>query len=583
MADPLSPEEMKALFGDSGDAGAPNAPSPTPAPAPAPAPQILTPEQHRALFGDPAPAAPGASPAAAPAAPPVAPSDALESFQASTLSGIGDVAGGIQRLFGFAPTLSTATQNKLTAEQKAGMTAHPWAATGGRMLGQTAATLPATLATAYALPEAGAATLPTFIARGGYIGGLTGAENALLTSGQNPEEPLPQRALHGALWGVPFGMFGGWAENAAGAGQTIPANVQGAGQRMQGAGIDVEPGNLSRTGAPANTRGGPPTIPQAGQINQGWGRIFGEDTPDFSSQTTQTLIPKLGQDVGNAVRAGKIDYDIPLANGTHPGQTFEQRLAEIEADNSGVPAIKRIISGPGGILAKVGPNGEIAGADLGDLLKTYNPLDSATRSRIPQISEPANQIEAALHDAFGQSSTPGQATAYSLAREKYKLALAGENAADPVTGNIDPSKLITVVQRMYPDAKRLGSGPSLSDQGVQFARDAAQIYGGAQSAAPALSRGGWLLPAAASLGSAAAELAPHFLPVALPSAFSNPLITAAGIGLPLAIRSGLGALRTYQNTPGFASNLLMRGSQPGAPYLAATGGPIGSSLSNQQW
>ena len=578
MTVPLTPEEMKALFGDGGDAGAPNAPPPTPSPAPAPAPQILTPEQHRALFGDPAPAAPAAAPAA-----PVTPSDALESFQAGTLSGIGDVAGGIQRLFGFDPTLSTATQNKLTAEQQAGMTAHPWAAGGGRMFGQTAATLPATLATAYALPEAGLTSLGALIARGGYTGALTGAENALLTSGQNPKEPLPQRALRGAYWGIPFGMAGGLAENAAGAGQTIPANVQSAGQRMQAAGIDVEPGNLPRTGAVANTRGGPPTVPQAGQINQGWGKIFGEDTPNFGPDTTSVVIPKLGGDVGAAVQAGKIDYDIPLANGTHPGQTFEQRLAEIEAENPGVPAIKRIISGPQGILAKVGPGGEIAGNDICDLLQTNNPLDSATRSRIPQISEPANQIEAALHDAFGQSSTPGQAQAYSLAREKYKLALAGENAADPVTGNIDPSKLIGVVDRMYPDAQRLGSGPSLTDQGVKFARDAAQIYGGAQSAAPALSRGGWVLPAVASLGSAAAELAPHFLPVALPAALSNPLITAAGIGLPLAIRSGLGALRTYQNSSGFARNLLMRGSRPGAPYLAAPTGSAGSSLSNQQW
>jgi len=578
MADsPLTDEEMRGLFGDGAPAG--SAPSTSPAAA-APAAPILTPEQERGLFGPAGASAPAPAPSSAPK---VTPSDALEAFQAGTLTGIGDVAGGIQRLFGYDPSLSTRTQNMLTAEQKAGMQVHPWAAGGGRMLGQTAVTLPATLATAYAMPEAGAVSLPMLIARGGYIGGLTGAENALLTSGQNPQEPLPERALRGTYWGIPGGMLGGAAESAAGTGQTIPPNVQSAGQRMQAAGVDVEPANLPRTGSGANARGGPPTAPQAQQINQGWGKILGEDTPDFSPDTVGVLIPKLGQDVGNAVRAGKLDYDIPLANGSHAGQTFEQRLAEIEADNPGVPAIKRIISGPQGILAKVDANGEIPGDAVGDLLKTNNPLDSATRSRIPQISEPANQIEAAIHDAFGQSSTAGQAQAYSLARERYKLALAGENAADPVTGNLDPAQLISVIRRMYPDAKRVGTGASLTDQALNYARDAARIYGGSQSAAPTLARGGWLVPAALSAAGTAAELGPHFLPYALPAAMSNPLIAAGTLATPFGISLGRRLLNSYQETPGFAANLLMRGTRPGAPYLAAPAGSAGAALSNQQW
>lgn len=573
MADPLTPEEMKALFGDDGGAAGGNAPEP------AQAATALTPEQEKALFGNTAPV-----PSPAPAAPRVTPSDALEAFQAGTLSGMGDVAGGIQRILGFNPTLSELTQNKLTAEQKAAMVAHPWAAGGGRMLGQTAATLPATLGIAYAMPEAGLASTPALIARGGYIGALTGGVGNVLTSGQDPNEPLPARFVRGAEWGIPFGALGGYGESLAGAGETIPPNVQAAGQRMQAAGIDVEPGNLPRTETPANARGGPPSRTQSPQINLAYGKIFGENTPDFAPGNADDILNKVGKSVGNAVRAGTIDYDTPLtSSATSPGQTFEQRLAEIEADNPGIPQIKRIISGPQGILSKVDATGHIPGSAVGDLLQTNSLLDKATRNSEPLISGPAIDIEAAMHDAFGQSSTPGQAQAYSLARERYKLALAGLKAADPITGDIDPSRLVTVVGQMYPNAKRLGAGASMTDQAVNFGRDAAQIYGGKQSAAPALKPGGWLMPAIATAAGAGAELAAPFLPYALPAALNNPLVTTAAIAGPLAWRSGTNLLRAYQNTPGFAANLLTRGSQPAAPYLAAGAGSVGSSLSNQQW
>lgn len=560
----MSPEE-KVLYGD----------TPTPA---APSASSLSPQEQQLITGS-----------APPQPPSVQPADPLESFQAGTLSGIGDVAGGIQRLFGFNPTLSTATQNKLTAEQKAGMAAHPWASGFGRTFGQTAVTLPATLATAYALPEAGLTGLGALIARGGYTGALTGAENALLTSGQNPQEPLPERAIKGAYWGLPFGMLGGGMDRLAGAGQTITPPVQQAGQRMQGAGVDVLPTNLPRTEAPAAAQGASPTATQTSQLNQGWGRIYGENTPDFTAATTGPSIARLGNDVGNAVRGGTVDYDIPLTTAaTQPGQTFEQRLAEIEADNVGVPQIKRLISGPQGILARVDASGNIPGTEIEDLLKTNNPLDRATRNATPQIADPANEIEAAIHDAFGQSSTPAQAEAYRLAREKYKLAIAGENAADPVTGNLDPSRLITTVQRMYPDAKRLGTGTSLTDQAVQYARDAAHLFGGQGGApAPVMAHGGWAMPGALSAltaaGAGVADVAPHLLPWMLPTALQNPLVTGGAIGGPIAYRLGSNLLRGYQNTPGFAANLLTRGSSPAPPYLGGTMGSWGASLPNQQW
>lgn len=561
----MSPEE-KALYGDTSTPATPSASS-------------LSPQEQQLITGS------------APAPPPsVQPADPLESFQAGTLSGIGDVAGGIQRLLGFNPTLSTATQNKLTAEQKAGMETHPWASGFGRTFGQTAATLPATLATAYALPEAGLTGLGALIARGGYTGALTGAENALLTSGQNPQEPLPERAIKGAYWGLPFGMLGGGMDRLAGAGQTITPPVQQAGQRMQGAGVDILPTNLPRTEAPAAAQGSAPTATQTSQLNRGFGNIIGEDTPNFAPSTLNPLMDKLGTAVGNAVKGGKVDQDIPLTtSATAPGQTFAQRLAEIQADNPAIPMIKRIISGPQGILSKVNPaSGEIAGTDIGTVLDHNSWLQRATRSPNTETATAANDIEEAIQDAFNQSSSPGQADAYRLAREKYKLGLTVQNAVDPVTGNLDPSKLMTSVSRMYGDAKRLGTGTSLTDQAVQYARDAARLFGGQGGApAPVMAHGGWAMPGALSAltaaGAGVADVAPHLLPWMLPTALQNPLVTGGAIGGPIAYRLGSNLLRGYQNTPGFAANLLTRGSSPAPPYLGGTVGSWGASLPNQQW
>jgi len=549
---------MRALFGDG------NAPAATASSAPPDPPSPLTPEQERTLFPPVA--------AAAPATPPgVMPADALEAFQAGTLQGMGNVAGGIQRLFGYDPTLTTRTNALLTPEQKAGMTAHPWAAGGGRILGETAATAPVMIAGGELLPTFGAASVPALVARGGLYGAASGAVGNMLTSGGAPDESLGHRALVGAEWGIPFGMLGGYAEAASGAGQTINQATQTAGREMQEAGVDVAPGNLPRASSAAKA-GGAPTDAQAVQINKAFGNIIGQDTPNFSSDTLNKVIPNLGNDVGNTVRAGKIDYDIPTSN----GQSFEDRLADIEA-NTDRRQVKNLINK---IVQKVDAKGEISGADLGDLLKTNNPLDSATRSRVPEISEPAIQIEQAIHDAFTQSSPPAISQAYSLAREKYKLALAGEQAADPVSGNIDPSRIMQVFSRMYPDAKRIGSGTSMTDQAVNFARNTAQTFGGTASASPIYSHGGWLAPIA-STAVGAAELAPHVLPFALPQTLSNPLMAASLVGLPFAMRGVRELGHLYQGTPSFANALLERGPQVGGPYLSTLGADVGASVGNQ--
>jgi hypothetical protein len=398
----------------------------------------------------------------------------------------------------------------------------------------------------------------------GY-GALTGGAQNALTSGNDPNTSLGQRFLQGAPGGAIFGAGGGLMEVPLGAGQRVSADVQTAGRQLQGAGVDILPANLPRSTGSALDRGAPPSIQQSGQINQAWGKIYGENTPDFKPATNDASLQRLGTDIGNTVRQGELHYDVPLSG----GKTFQDKLAEIEADNPGVPAIKRIVDG---IISKVDASGKISGDDVADIIQHGNLLDRSTRSRVGEVAGPANDIEALVKDAFAASSPSGVGRAYSLARERYKLALVGENAADPITGNIDPAKLTSSFEKFYPDAQRIGGGTSLSDRGANLARNTTLLFGGQGSAAPPLARGGWLTgplsPAAAGVGAVAST----YLPQALPEVVRNPLVAGAVLASPLLGHAGRNLLQHYQNTPSFANALINR---PGRAYLSTLGGSVG--------
>lgn len=459
---------------------------------------------------------------------------------------------------------------KLSPAQQASAEQYPITTGISRVGGEIATTAPALAAATYALPEAGALSLPLLVGRGLAVGAGMGGAQSALTAGEQFEpgatkENLLTRVGKGMFYGAPFGALGGGAEWALGAGETIAPEIQRAGQEMANSGVNVTAANLPRAGAPVGEFGAPATAAQVGQINRAWGNIFGENTPDFSPATVSRVIPKLGEDVGNAVRAGKLNYDAVLPS----GETFEQKLADIEA--SATPenkaALKKLI---GSIVSKVDNNNEISGDALAELLRTGNPLDLATREgRMPVVSIPANQIEGAVKDAFTASSPPGASQAYSLAREKYKLALVGQRAANETTGDLDPGKLMAAIRQMYPDAKQIGTGTSLTDQAINFARNANRLFGGSAPAQPASS---WTIPA---LLGPAAEAGLHF---GFPTMAENPLIAGALVGGPLAARALSAIHRGIQETPAFARNLLMRGQSGIAPYAPAfAGSAVGSA------
>ena len=206
---------------------------------------------------------------------------------------------------------------------------------------------------------------------------------------------------------------------------------------------------------------------------------------------------------------------------------------------------------------------------VADVLKTGNPLDKAVRNNTPAISDAASEVEAALKEGFMESSPPGVGDAYSLAREKYKLALVGQNASDPVTGNINPTKLLQVMGRMYPDSRTLGGGSTMTDQAVRYARNATRFFGGTPPSGP--SWGQMLGEGIAALPGAAVA---HFLPGFL----SNPLVSTGIAAAPWLYRGTQALGRAWQASGPYGQNLLTRGASVAQPYIPGLAGSLGGTI-----
>lgn len=548
MASPLTPEEQRGLFGD--PSSSPAAPQTSTAPAPSTGP--LTPAQQQALF-------PPATSSTA-SKPPQAGGGWADAFQAGTYRGLSDIVNAPSAWFGWKPVIDT-EGDLLTSGEKQAAQAHPYVAQGGRAFGQAVGTAPLMIAGGELIPAVGGAGVLPSIARGAVTGAGMGAAQNLLTAGENPQENLLTRAGRGALAGGVLGTVGGALEPAFGSTATISNATQDAGQRMAARGVNVTGPQLT------TAAGAAPSAGQVGQVNRAFGNIFGKDTPDFSADTLNRIMPELGQDVGNTAAAGQINAAAKLPSS---GQTVIDALNDIKTNYPQIPQVQKLVRDT---VAKFDQNtGIMSGSDFQGLVRDSSKLDLASRGRSAEVSDAANAIEGVLHDGFAQSSSPGVSQAYSLAREKYKLAVAARTGADP-QGNLVPGALYSAMQKVYgKDAvAQMGGGAGLSDQAVQFARDAQRLYGGPPAPAPSY------FNLAESGTGAALGYATHFLPYAS----SNPLVSAGIAALPAVIRGAAGVGQRYQMTPGFGANLLARGGQAAGPYLAAPAGVLGNALMPQ--
>jgi hypothetical protein len=306
----------------------------------------------------------------------------------------------------------------------------------------------------------------------------------------------------------------------------MPA-VQDAGKTAKASGIDVLPQNLPRAGGPGMATGTAATTDQVGQVNNAFGKILGETTPDFSPKTLDPMLTGLGKNVGSTAAAGKIDWS-----------AVEPALTKIGAATSD-PRVHKLLSD---VLNEVDATGTIIGSKFQNLIRHGSDLDLAQRSRVADVSEPAQAIETALTQAFGASSSPGVAAAYSQAREAYKLGLAIEdNVKTSGTGNINPATILGTMTKWFPDTPTLGTGTRAADQFANLARSTKTLFGGGGVPPP-----GGAVPT-------------------IPSPWHDPITQLLFKTVPEAA-SYLG--HRYQASPGFAQELLRRGAQPGGNWLS---------------
>lgn len=450
----LTPEERK-LYGLDGDKGAPGGATGAPAPTTT------------------------AAPAAPPAGADAPATGILPALAGGVVHGGGDVLNAPAAWVGAKPLVDASGVYGAAQQQ------HPWAAGIGRAIGQVGATVPLILGGEFLAPEYGAAALAARVAsnpllRGVVAGGIGGAEQNLLTAGEDPNEPWYKRAGLGAVTGGAVGGVFGKLGQAFGEGTSLASpEVQKAAQTAQQEGVsDIRLGNLPLAGGnvAAAAKGVQATMPQAQQVTRAFGEVMGDNFTDLGPTTLPAKLTAWGQDVANTAAKGHVNYSL-----------IEPDLVRIESDAAAgqgmhFAPIKRILDDISGKAAA--GNGVISGADMQSLIQHNGMLDKATRNLAPEISGPANDIEGALKDGFMQSSSPTVANDYSVARGKYKLGLALEsNVKDSGVNNhtlVNPGTIYNTLKqnKWIGDIDQLGAGNTMFDRVANLARASDTLFGG---------------------------------------------------------------------------------------------------------
>jgi hypothetical protein len=578
VADNLSPAEMQFLGGQLSSRAAPSSSSGGLSQSemdfltakPGTTPPASTSSTSTTTSASDSTAVPPGLPYAPPAG--TAVRDAANAIVGGLATGLGDVSGGVARLFGATPGTATFTP---PPDAQAAMAAHPLLSGGGQFAGQVIGTAPAILSADLAVPAIAAKTGISALASPLVRGAVTGTAQNLLTSGEAPQESLLHRGTMGALIGAPLGYVGGWLGRQFGSDVSLASNqVQDAGKVMSDAGVDLGTTNLPKAGATAVAQGAPATVPQAQQVTKALGDIIGVNLPDVKPATLGAAKATAGQAIGSAAASGSVDANSILN---------DLAAVETRATQAGVvnPTIKGILKD---IQSKIGQGGIISGPDFQNLVRYSGDLDRATNSAVGDVREPAQQIEQLLNRGFAQSSPADVVNAYRTAKTQYKLLIALENNAKQSASNfIDPGRLYRNIAGSLPDIATLGgSGPNpILDKVANFARAAETTFGGsAPATAPApasplkwmlggagLAGGGeglnYLLHPGAALADTSTYLANH-LPGAL----------LAG-GVAVGRYAGQLAGHEYQQSRAFINSLLQRGTQAGnnplTPWLADVG------------
>jgi hypothetical protein len=469
--------------------------------------------------------------------------------------------------------------------------AHPGWGKAGRFTGQALTTAPilaGTTAAAEALPIAGAVggALDAVPYAGSAIrGGLLGAEQAGLTSGEDPGGDLSSRLGWGAVTGGLLGPVGEWIGNQFGGGVRLASrDVQQSARTAQapdpryGTAIDVRPENLPKAGEPG-TSGALANPEQLSQINQKFSHILGRNFDRWDTTNLNDLDTNLQQELDR----GRNQIAIRGAAGP-TGQTYLARANQIMQDAnrppviSGLnpPEVQQLQDVTDGIRTALQQGGRGGGGRLtqGDYMALTGPnsrLGTLARSNNANLAGYANRIRDALDDAF-RTNNPNQFEVFNDIRNDQRLSAAIRRNVGTGT-NINPATIERDIQQEFGPR---GIPPGRHSEAGDLARSVGTLFGGdtgqrptsglariAQRALDVIPRG----PAAigsAILGAPYSEIGGRMLDFAGLSPYTVPV----GAGLALGGGAIRAAGRAYQRSPEFANQLIDRGVQAGRRWLA---------------
>lgn len=540
----------------------------------------------------PAPAAPAAAAAAGPTATTTAAPGFLQTMDIGTRQGVGTVLNAPNYVTGgFIPRFYDTT---LTPQEQAGVTAHPYAAAIGRTVGETAATLPVA-GPLGELAGAGAGLITGSRLLGGIASGAaSGAAQNLLTGAEAPQESPLTRAAMGAALGAPLGGLGAKVGDWFGAGVTIPAHTQQAGQVLTDAGIDLTPHNLpgATLGPDISTKmaGAPPNPQQAQQIASAISQRLGgpQTVPNLDDSNLGPLMNDIASRMNAAAAQGQINAG--------SGSAFDQTLNNIAtyAKNQNVDsAINPIIKD---IRAHI-KNGVISGSDYAALVGPNSPIYKTLGSPSATVFEQraAQLLDQTMDAGFQAGATamgnPGAYPALITAKTDYRLGSAVKDAVDQ-NGFVNPTTLWSRLTQRFPDLKapagvlqdnvsgmgelasalRTGFGgtpPNISAAAPAppgIIRKALAGAAGGLGTAGGLGAGYTLMTNPAAVGQTVNLLAQH-----IPMELGTTLPALAAYGL---YRGG----QAFQRSPAFINALVQRGAQQGANWLSTPLGIAGPAL-----
>lgn len=156
------------------------------------------------------------------------------------------------------------------------------------------------------------------------------------------------------------------------------------------------------------------------------------------------------------------DFDTQLASDL---QGVQRSLLRTTPESDRAPLLQNIND----IIESASQNGgTIPGATVRNIRGTL-----ATLQKNPALSSAASDAQEALQNAVARSSAPQDVAAYSQLRQQYRALKQIQDATDPKTGNIYPTRLMTVLGQAKNDNQVLyGKG----DQSlVTLARNAANV------------------------------------------------------------------------------------------------------------